>query len=111
MKVKFKSHLEDHEHNMTIGEIYEVIGIEADNYRIVCNKSEPYLYEPTQFEIIDDTKPSFWVSEYGEDGELYAYPFAWFNNYFFEDYFDNVNGKVEAFWKDCKRLYGINKNV
>lgn len=111
MKVRFKKKLEDQAPSMTIGKEYEVIGVEADAYRIVCDVNEPYLYEPAQFEIVDPAKPEFWVSEFGEDGELYAYPAAWFHDYFFEKYFENESGVVDKFWHEYKRLYGITKNA
>ena len=111
MKAKFIKYLEDQAHNMTIGKVYIVIGIEGDSYRIICDEDEPYLYEPEQFELVVPQKPEFWISERGEDGELYAYPPPWFHNYFFEDYFDNVKGKKESFWQNCKKYYGITKNV
>ena len=111
MKVIFKKKLKDQAPNMSVGSEYEVIGIEGDSYRIVCDEGEPYLYEPEQFEVTDSTQPEFWIKEYGEDGELYAYPVAWFHNYFFERYFDNESGVVNSFWKEYERLYKIAKNA
>ena len=111
MKARFIKYLEDQAQNMTIGKEYIVLGIEGDSFSVICDENEPYLYEPEQFEIIDSEMPKFWLSEKGEDGELYAYPPPWFRNYFFEDYFDNVKGKKEQFWATCKKYYGINKNV
>lgn len=35
------------------GQIYEVLGIEADFYRILNNDNEQCLYNPKDFEIID----------------------------------------------------------
>ncbi|WP_444894573.1 hypothetical protein [Microbulbifer sp. TRSA001] len=111
MRVKFKKKLDDQADNMTVDKEYVVLGIEGDSYRIICDEGEPYLYEPEQFDIVDSRTPDFWVRELGDDGELYAYPMAWFHNYFFESYFDNEPGFVNSFWKDCSRLYGIKSNA
>ena len=111
MKVIFKKYLEDQARNLTVDKEYEVIGIEGDSYRIVCDENEPYLYEPEQFEVLDLSQPDFWVRETSDDGELYAYPMVWFHGYFFEDYFENKPGFKEKFWSNYKRLYGNAKNT
>ena len=53
---------------------YFVIGIEADDYRILNDAGKPYLYPPEIFEVIDSRHPSDWVTEFGDDGERYSYP-------------------------------------
>ncbi len=82
---------------------YFVIGIEADDYRILNDQGRPYLYPSTLFEIIDSKEPENWITEYGEDGERYAYPEILNGAGFFEDYFE---GKAEAlcrFWQVINR--------
>jgi len=73
---------------------YFVIGIEADDYRILNDMGRPYLYPAELFEIIDNSEPDNWITEYGEDGERYSYPAPLQTPGFFEDYFE---GKTEAF--------------
>jgi len=46
--------------------VYEIIGTEANSYRIVYDEYEPYLYALRLFEIIDLSTPTFWVKEYAE---------------------------------------------
>ncbi len=48
---------------------YFVIGIEADDYRILNDQGRPYLYPSSLFEIIDAKEPESWITEYGEDGD------------------------------------------
>ncbi|WP_444884612.1 hypothetical protein [Microbulbifer sp. PSTR4-B] len=96
---------------MTTGKEYIVLGIECDDYRIINDNNDPCLYEPSSFEVIDPTEPEFWVKEYGEDGERYAYPIEWNEAGFFEDYHDNNNSVVSKFWQDCKKYYGISKHA
>lgn len=79
--------------DLTIGRVYAVIGIEANEYRLLNDVSQPYLYPPHLFEMIDDTIPLDWEIEWGEEGEQYAYPPELNRIGFFEDYFD---GEVEA---------------
>jgi hypothetical protein len=73
---------------------YFVIGIEADDYRILNDMGRPYLYPADLFEIVDGKEPGNWITEYGEEGERYSYPVPLKAPGFFEDYFD---GKAEAF--------------
>jgi len=92
MKVKLNFPESDELDNITSltpGRVYEVLGIEADDYRIQNDDGEPYLYPPVFFTIVDAHKPEDWVVEVGEDGETYAYPPELNAPGFFEDYFDD----------------------
>ncbi|MEM7082222.1 MAG: hypothetical protein AAF465_05770 [Pseudomonadota bacterium] len=89
------------------GKEYEVIGIEADDFRIINNMNEPCLYDPALFELIDEAEPNFWVSEIGEDGERYAYPTSWIQPGFFEDFHDGDEKVINRFWKECRTFYEI----
>ncbi|HAE41250.1 MAG TPA: hypothetical protein DCG57_21850 [Candidatus Riflebacteria bacterium] len=73
---------------------YFVIGIEADDYRLINDMGQPYLYPADLFEVVDSSEPANWITEYGEEGERYSYPASLKERGFFEDYFD---GKAEAF--------------
>ena len=83
--------------SLTPGETYVVIGIEADDYRILGDTGEPPLYPAELFEVVDSREPSDWVSNYGEDGERYAYLPELGAPGFFEDYFDDVPEAVQTF--------------
>jgi hypothetical protein len=84
--------------DLTAGQPYFVIGIEADEYRILNDHGKPYLYPPDVFEVIDPTEPSAWMTEYGEDGERYSYPPELNAAGFFEDYFDGKDDAQSRFW-------------
>lgn len=84
---------------------YEVIGLEAGWYRIINDENLPYLYEPKNFHLIDESKPSFWISRLGEDGELYSYPESWLREGFFEDFHDGVQEAVDKFWSEYSKLF------
>jgi len=105
MKVRYLFKCENQSSDMTVGNIYEVIGIEADFYRILNDENSPYLYDPKQFEIVESSEPEFWVNEYGDDGERYSYPETWSQPGFFEDFLDNLNQAREEFWKVYKKYY------
>ena len=77
---------------------YFVIGIEADDYRILNDYGKPYLYPPYLFEIVDPREPGDWITEYGDDDERYSYPPALNEAGFFEDYFDGKNEALSGFW-------------
>jgi hypothetical protein len=97
--------------SLTIGKEYEVLGIEADDFRILDDPdSEPYgndpvLFSPDCFEVTDDTKPSFWICSVGDDGERYCYPPEWDGIGFFEDYHDGVEEVRKQFWEGLRRYY------
>jgi len=106
MKVRYLFREENQADDMTIGGGYVVLGIEADSYRILNDENRSYLYNPKQFSIVDAAEPEFWVNEYGEDGERYAYPQAWLKPGFFEDYHDDVEVAKKLFWSVHRTYYG-----
>lgn len=111
MKVRYLHKGEYHGPDMTIGKVYVVIGIEADSYRIINDSQMPYLYDPSQFEMVEFDRPSFWVTEYGEDQEEYSYPSSWNSPGFFEDFHDGIKEVVCQFWAEYEALYGSAKSV
>ncbi len=78
---------------------YLVIGIEADELRIINDQGRPYLYPPRLFRVIDKSESDDWIRETGDDGERYAYPAPLNRVGFFEDFFDGQKGVVAAFWR------------
>jgi len=96
--------------HLVLGRTYEVLGIEADDYRVLTdadarfNPNDPVLYSSSVFAVLDPAEPSFWISELGADGERYAYPACW-AGHFFEDYHNGVQQVRERFWNDLRQLY------
>ena len=84
--------------DLTPHQNYVVIGIEADDFRILNDRGRPYLYPSRLFEVVDFREPIDWVTELGEDGERYAYPSPLNDTGFFEDFFDDKKRAVAAFW-------------
>ncbi len=84
---------------LTLGQPYVVIGIEANDYRILNDDGRPYLYPSRLFQIVDKREPDDWITEYGEDGERYSYPALLNESGFFEDFFENKLEAVHTFWK------------
>lgn len=82
---------------------YFVIGIEADDYRILNDAGKPYLYPADIFDVIDARCPADWVTEFGEDGEQYAYPPPLNEVGFFEDFFDHKPEQTAVFWHVVNR--------
>jgi hypothetical protein len=74
MKVKLKRGWSRTYPELTVGNVYRVLGIEAGDLRIVDDTGEPFLFSPLAFEVVDAAQPSSWVSERGKGGELYSYP-------------------------------------
>ena len=96
--------------DLTPGLSYVVIGIEADDYRILNDQGRPYLYPSRLFKVIDPSKPRDWVTERGEEGEWYAYPQPLNSAGFFEDFFDAKPKAVATFWRIVnQRLVAANR--
>jgi hypothetical protein len=85
--------------DLTFGQPYVVIGIEADDLRILNDVGRPFLYPPELFSLIDPKEPSDWITEFGEDGERYSYPLPLNKSGFFEDFFDGKAKAVATFWR------------
>lgn len=85
--------------DLTFGQPYVVIGIEADEYRILNDAGRPFLYPPGLFSLVDSREPRDWITEFGDDGERYSYPQALNSPGFFEDFFDRKAKAVATFWR------------
>jgi hypothetical protein len=85
--------------DLTPGQWYVVIGIEADDLRILNDQGRPYLYPSRLFDVVDSCEPDDWVTEFGEGGERYAYPPPLNGCGFFEDFFDAKREAVTTFWR------------
>jgi hypothetical protein len=99
MKVRFQANKSDEVsyQDLTVGNVYRVIGIEADDFRILNDEGLPYLYPHQLFAIVDDQEPRSWIIEYGDAGERYAYPSELNRVGFFEDYFDGDQEAIMVF--------------
>lgn len=85
--------------DLTPGQEYVVIGIEADDLRILNDQGRPYLYPHQLFKVVEPSEPDDWVTEFGDDGERYAYPPPLNECGFFEDFFDDKREAVVTFWR------------
>jgi hypothetical protein len=85
--------------DLTPGQPYLVLGIEANDLRILNDRGKPYLYPHDLFRVTDSQEPADWVSEIGEENERYAYPLPLNSIGFFEDYFDGKPEVVATFWR------------
>jgi hypothetical protein len=97
MIIKTKEQTPDYP-DITFGNQYFVIGIEAGDYRILNDFGKPYLYPSNLFDVVDSKEPEIWVNEYGTDGERYSYPPVLNEAGFFEDYFEGKESAVSKFW-------------
>src|SRR5260370_35152870 len=98
--------------DLTFGQSYVVIGIEADDLRILNDAGRPFLYPPELFSVIDPREPVDWVTEFGDDGERYSYPPSLNKSGFFEDFFDEKAKAVATFWRVVnQRLAGSQRRV
>jgi len=91
--------------DLTVGNVYRVLGIEADSLRIMSDEGRPYLYPPKLFVVVDPTEPEDWITSYGTAGERYSYPREFNATGFFEDYFDDRPEAVAGFRGYVAKLF------
>lgn len=97
MKVKCtKKRSQGVTHDLTVGWVYEVIGIEADWYRILNDSGSPVLFDPALFQATDPRRPAHWKTR-RLDGAEYAYAPELAAPGFFEDYHEGKPPAVRAF--------------
>ncbi len=89
-------------HSLTPGEVYEVIGIEAGDYRVLDDVGSPSLFSPLLFEVVDPTRPPGWLTKIA-DGEQYSYAPELNEPGFFEDFFDGKPEAVRVFHRYLNR--------
>ncbi len=86
-----------HYPELSASQPYFVIGIEANDFRILNDKGKPYLYPPDLFDVIDAQHSPDWVTEFGADGEEYSYPASLNVSGFFEDFLIKRLNKLQHF--------------
>lgn len=90
---------------ITPGNLYVVIGIDFEDYRVIDDSGEPYLFRHGMFDVIDDSIPEEWVKSFGEDiFEFYIDPPGLDQPGFYEDYFDGDPKAVLVFREFVKTL-------
>jgi hypothetical protein len=98
--------------DLALGQLYDVIGIEADELRIINNMGRPFLYPADLFSLVDAREPTDWVTEFGDDGERYSYPPPLNKAGFFDDFFNQKAKAVATFWRVANhRLAAASKVV
>lgn len=90
---------------LTVRRRCEVLEVCADGYRILDDRDDPVLFDPSCFRVVDSAEPGFWVTERGDENERYASPRDWARPGFFEDYYDGGRAVRDKFWNDLRRLY------
>ena len=93
--------------DLTPDQPYLVLGIEADDLRILNDQGRPFLYPRDLFVVVDPREPEDWVSETGEENERYAYPPPLNGSGFFEDFFDGKPEAVATFWRVMNRRLSV----
>ena len=97
--------------DLTFGQPYVVIGIEADEFRILNDAGRPFLYPPSLFSVVNNREPDDWVTEIGDDGERYSYPAPLNEPGFFEDFFNQKAKAVSIFWRIVNRQLAASSEV
>ena len=108
MKVKAKTTVherlvDESEHRgLSIGAVYDVVGLDSENFRVIDDDDEPFLYPKASFEIVDPAIPEDWVTETVDD-DYFVDPPECAGRGFYEAYFDGVEAAVKTFEAFRKR--------
>jgi hypothetical protein len=89
-------------HEFTPGAAYEVIGIEAGDFRVIDDSGAPILAPPSLFEVADPARPAQWKS-WHQDGAEYAYAPELARPGFFEDFHEREPSAVREFHRYINR--------
>lgn len=87
---------------LTVGDTYEVLGIEAGDLRLIDDFGSPVLFERALFEVVDDARPADWVTAF-EDGVEYAGPPEFDSPGFWEDFHEQLPEARAAFARYLNR--------
>lgn len=90
---------------LRLGQSYVVLGIEANDLRILNDRGGAYIYPREIFAVVDAREPDDWVNEFGEGNERYAYPPPLNSVGPFDDYFDGKPEAVATFWREMNRCF------
>ena len=78
--------------DLTENNIYPVIGLEGDYYRIIGDLGKPFLYHKNRFKILNGEPEKDWVTKM-DNGCKISYPEKFLEDNFFRDYF---NGDIKT---------------
>jgi len=102
MKVKARKYVhdrlfDDSEHRgLSAGDVYDVVGLDDANFRVIDDDDQPFLYSKGLFDVIDPTIPAEWITKTVDDVS-YIDPPECAERGFYEDYFDGVQTAVRTF--------------
>jgi hypothetical protein len=103
MKIKAKETVHDHivddcdHQGLSPGQIYTVIEITDDLFRVINDRGDPILYPKGLFDMIDGSIPSGWVFEDAGEGAYFIGPSDCSYPGFYERYFDKEPNAVAKF--------------
>ncbi len=97
--------------DLSTNQPYMVIGIEANDLRILSDAGRPYLSPSRLFMVVDRREPGDWVTEFGDDRERYAYPPPLNKPGFFEDFFDDESKTLRTFWRVVNQRLAASNHV
>jgi hypothetical protein len=76
MKVKFNPESDEgmSHTDLTSGNVYRVIEMVVDDFRVMNDQGIPHLYPASFFIVVEEYWPDDWIARFGEDGERYVGP-------------------------------------
>lgn len=72
---------------ITPSELYYVIGVDEEDYRVIDDQGEPILYPKALFDVLDATLPPGWQFREYADGEYHLEPISTGRSGFYDDFF------------------------
>ena len=85
-------------------QIYDVLEIYDDYYRLLNDGNEPVLFHKDNFKIVDIKKNNNWIKEIDNENVIYFTLSQW-KDFFFEDYFEGKKDSYNQFINDIKDAF------
>jgi len=90
--------------DLTLGNIYNILAVDIDSYRIIGNRGFPYLYDKRRFEVIDDKLDNEWEKTVTESGRILYNPKE-FKEHLLSKYFDQNIRAINIFNRYVKKKF------
>src|SRR5688500_3971329 len=103
IRLKSDSELVSRYKDLTPGNLYRVIEISQEHYRILNDEGLPYLFEVGLFDVLSEARPDDWITEEQEGRITYEGPACLSSPGFFEDFFDGDAGARKTLRKRLQR--------
>jgi len=92
--------------DLTVGNLYSVIGIEGSYYRIMGDLGFPFLYHKSRFEVVDSEEEKDWVHDEVTEVGILRYPEGLMDDDIFREFFKRRTRAIVTVRMHAHRIVG-----